>query len=308
MSIAYYIQFEDKNIPEGANIGTLAGLKNKFAEKLENIVFTNNVDDISVKYRKTGVKTVVFYNDSFALTDIDVIVNKLKEYFNSKEEYIITFEDSYIGNSVGARLAAKLDVPFVAHLDELNAKDGNFIAVKRIGETKALHNIVLPARSVNTISFNGILEGSENTDIDIQGFTYESENDLSYRKNKNINNDLIYAKVVVAGGKGLQTPENVKPLEQLANKLNGSIGASKAITDQGWIDESKMIGISNLTVSPDVYYAIGISGAVQHTAGMDKSKYIVAINSDKSAPIFNLADYGVIGDAKEIMQKMMKIL
>nr|WP_243239662.1 electron transfer flavoprotein subunit alpha/FixB family protein [Sulfobacillus harzensis] len=119
---------------------------------------------------------------------------------------------------------------------------------------------------------------------------------------------LESASIVVSGGRGLGAPEGFERLERLAALVGGTVGASRAAVDAGWIDQSRQVGQTGVTVAPDVYFAIGISGAIQHLAGMRQAKRVVAINADPNAPIFRHADLGVVGDFASVLDGMLDVL
>ena len=120
--------------------------------------------------------------------------------------------------------------------------------------------------------------------------------------------DIMDAKILVSGGRGVGSQENFAILQDLADAIGGTVSCSRAVVDSGWMPKELQVGQTGKTVRPNVYFAIGISGAIQHTAGMEESDIIIAINKDETAPIFDVADYGIVGDLNKIVPKLTEEL
>ncbi|MCH5265155.1 MAG: electron transfer flavoprotein subunit alpha/FixB family protein [Lachnospiraceae bacterium] len=120
--------------------------------------------------------------------------------------------------------------------------------------------------------------------------------------------DIMDAKILVSGGRGVGSPENFKLLEDLAEVIGGTVSCSRAVVDNGWKPRDLQVGQTGKTVRPNVYFAIGISGAIQHVAGMEESDIIIAINKDETAPIFDVADYGIVGDLNKVLPQLTEML
>jgi electron transfer flavoprotein alpha subunit len=211
-----------------------------------------------------------------------------------------------MGRDLLPRVAARLGVGLAQDCIEIHVIEGQQLeCVRPVFAGKAYARVrLLMAPAMATLRPNvfslGAPDAGRNAETEI--FTPELSPDQIHASVKEIQVsagqkiELTEANIIVSGGRGMKGPENFPIVEALADALGGAMGASRAAVDAGWIDHHPQVGQTGKTVSPTLYVACGISGAIQHLAGMSSSKYIVAINKDPEAPIFNVADYGIVGD------------
>lgn len=218
---------------------------------------------------------------------------------------------STFGKNLLPRVAAMLDV---AQISEIIAVESADTFVRPIYAGNALATVQSADRikviTVRSTAFDAVQSGNNAPIESIAPASDSAQSTLTGRElTQSVRPELAAANIVVSGGRGLGSAENfTKVLEPLADKLNAALGASRAAVDAGFISNDYQIGQTGKIVAPDVYFAIGISGAIQHLAGMMGSKVIVAINKDADAPIFQVADYGLVGDLFEVVPQLASAL
>lgn len=217
---------------------------------------------------------------------------------------------SSFGKAVMPRIAAKLDVEQVSEITKVVASDtferpiyaGNAIATVQSTD-------IIKALTVRTTAFAPAEKGNAAPVEKIDAVADTGKAVFQFaRSDKSDRPELSSARVVVAGGQGIGSKENFKLVEQLADRLGAAIGASRAAVDAGYVSNELQIGQTGKIIAPDLYIAVGISGAVQHVAGIKDAKTIVAINQDADAPIFLTSDYGIVGDLNEVVPQLMSVL
>jgi electron transfer flavoprotein alpha subunit len=218
---------------------------------------------------------------------------------------------SSMGRDLLPRVAAKLGVGLAQDCVEAHVVDGQQLeCVRPIYAGKAYARVrLLMTPAMATLRPNVFSLGAPDAgrSAETEAFVPELTADQLHaavketQKSAGQKIELTEASIIVSGGRGVKGPENFPLIQQLADTLGGAMGASRSAVDAGWIDHQHQVGQTGKTVSPTLYIACGISGAIQHLAGMSSSKYIVAINKDPEAPIFNVADYGIVGDLFDVV-------
>ncbi|SDH34599.1 electron transfer flavoprotein alpha subunit apoprotein [Alteribacillus persepolensis] len=215
------------------------------------------------------------------------------------------------GKDLAPRIAAKLDCGLVTDAVTVEIEDGQSVFTRPIYSGKAFEKKVMEnGRIFATVRPNNIAPLEEDTSKtgDISSMNVDIKDlrsivkDVVKKSSGGV--DLSEAKIIVAGGRGVKSAEGFQPLEELAEVLGAAVGASRGACDAEYCDYALQIGQTGKVVTPDLYIAAGISGAIQHLAGMSNSKVIVAINKDPEAPIFEVADYGIVGDLFDVIPKL----
>jgi electron transfer flavoprotein alpha subunit len=218
------------------------------------------------------------------------------------------------GRDVAGRLAAKLDVPVIANGLELAADGAVSVGSSIFGATQNVTTVfedrkpaiaLVRPKSFAAESGGGGAATVSAVDADIAD-QHRRVKVVERRTEAASGPKLEEAPIVISGGRGLGDPKNFELLEQLASLIGAAVGASRAVVDAGWVPYAMQVGQTGKTVKPSVYIAVGISGAMQHTVGMKNAKTIIAINRDADAPIFKLADLGVVGDALKILPQVIE--
>ncbi len=255
----------------------------------------------------------------------------LSSVINQYKPEIMLIGATAIGRDLGPRVSARVATGLTADCTQLDI--GDFPLVAREGQEQKHNQLLMtrPAFGGNTIATiacpdnrpqmatvrPGVMqkidriEGAKAVVEEYNpGFTPDNKyvEILDVVKSITDTVDIMDAKILVSGGRGMGCPENFEMLKELADVLGGEVSCSRAVVDAGWEPKDLQVGQTGKTVRPQVYFAIGISGAIQHVAGMEESDLIIAINKDETAPIFEVADYGIVGDALKIVPKLTEVL
>ncbi|EGT5081608.1 TPA: electron transfer flavoprotein subunit alpha/FixB family protein [Clostridioides difficile] len=302
-------------------IGEGRKLADQLGKELEVVIAGYEVEKEVKELLHYSVDKVYYINDPL-LKDFttDGYAISIANLIERKKPEVVLVGATSIGRDIAPRIAGKVGTGLTADCTKLEidstdnkllqtrpAFGGNLMATIVCPKNRPQMSTVRPgvmAKAVRNESETGILEvvTPELTEKMIRTRLVE----ILQQEKKSVN--LTDARIIVSGGRGLKRAEGFELIKELADKLGAEIGASRAAVDSGWIEHSHQVGQTGTTVRPELYIACGISGAIQHLAGMSDSKYIVAINKDAKAPIFSICDYGIVGDLYEIIPEMIESL
>ncbi len=278
----------------------------------EAIVIGNEITNANDAFNFGVEKITHFRNENLNNYSPSAFTDIVSDYAKEIQADYLVFSNTSLGRDLAPRVSVRLNAGCLIDCINLNISDGEVIATRPVYAGKALIDAKLKSEiKILTIRPNVFKpqpkEKAQSSNIIVREVTNPNLKTRTVEvKKSNGKLDVAEADVIVSGGRGLKGPENFYLIENLAEAFGGAVGASRAVVDAGWRPHSEQVGQTGKTVSPSLYVACGISGAIQHLAGMSSSKYIVAINKDKEAPIFSIADYGIAGDVLEVLPKLIE--
>ena len=273
----------------------------------------NVADDELTKLGNYGAKKIIsLKNDALNILDSQAYTAAIAEIAKNEDAKVIVVANNNMGKSIAPRLSVRLKAAIGSGVSKLPVSTEPFVVYKRAYSGNAFANVALKSEvKILTLmqnSFDIVETANEATieagSVSIDGAMVKTQvKDVQKQTGKLL---LTDAEIVVSGGRGMKSADNWAPLEELANVLGAATACSRPVSDEGWRPHEEHTGQTGKIVAPNLYFAIGISGATQHLAGVSASKYIVAINTDKDAPIFEAAQYGIVGDAAKVLPKLVE--
>ena len=309
MGVLVLIEHDNKNI-KASSLNTITAAK-KIDKSVHAIILGENCSSVADQVSKCeGVEEVFIADNSIFKNHVAENISPVIVDLSDKYSHILA-PSSTFGKNIMPRVAALLDV---AQISDIMSIESNDIFIRPIYAGNA--NLKLKSTdskkiiTVRTTNFEATKINRANAKItkigkgEDPGLSKFVKNEL----NKSDRPELTAAGIIISGGRGMESGKNFNLLEEIADKLKAAVGASRAAVDAGFVPNDYQVGQTGKVVAPELYIAVGISGAIQHLAGMKDSKIIVAINKDEEAPIFQVADYGIVGDLFKILPELSKEL
>ena len=257
-------------------------------------------------------RLISIYNEQLTVLDNQMYTSVLSEISGKENASVIIISNNNTGKAIAPRLSVRLKAGIGSGVSRLPLSLNPFTVYKRAYSGNAFAHLVIKSDiKILTLAQNSfdLIETQGNPTIEKLNPTVDGSllktvvKDIQKQSGKIL---LTDADIVVSGGRGMKSPDNWPPLVELANLLGAATACSRPVSDEGWRPHEEHTGQTGKIIAPNLYIAVGISGATQHLAGISSSKYIVAINSDKDAPIFVAAQYGIVGDAMKVLPKLVE--
>jgi electron transfer flavoprotein alpha subunit len=293
----------------------LASYASKVAEMLNTnavALSIGNVDESELKkLGNYGVKKVVSVsNDALKGLDNQAYTSVIAEIAQKEGSKVIILSNNNTGKGLAPRLSVRLKAAIGAGVSQLPLSVSPFTVYKRAFSGNAFAHLELNSDvKIITLAQNSfeLIETANGASVENASVSVDGVKTQIKEVQKQTGKILITdAEIVVSGGRGMKSPDNWGPLVELADLLGAATACSRPVSDEGWRSHEEHTGQTGKIIAPNLYFAIGISGATQHIAGVSSSKFIVAINTDKDAPIFGAAQYGIIGDASKVLPKLVE--
>ncbi|MEI7472882.1 MAG: electron transfer flavoprotein subunit alpha/FixB family protein [Chitinophagaceae bacterium] len=312
MSVLVFIDQSEGHIKKSSfeAAAYAAALAQQIGTSAEGIILGNSTDNLS-NLGHYGLKKVhTISTDSLNQMDAQVYTAVIAEAVQQLAAKVVVFSNNINGKSIAPRLSARLKAGFVSGAVALPDTSNGFVVKKNVFSGKAFANMAINTEikiislNPNSYSFTPTNDIAEIASIAI---SIPASKVAVTAVNKIVGEiPLSEAELVISGGRGLKGPENWGLVTDLAKLLGAATACSRAVADADWRPHHEHVGQTGLAIAPNMYFAIGISGAIQHLAGVNRSKVIVVINKDPEAPFFKAADYGIVGDAFEVMPKIIE--
>src|SRR5512145_462656 len=292
---------------------TARKLADQTGDEVSAILLGSGVEGLAAELGKYGVDKV-FVGDNAAMEPYvtEAHAAMVAKIVKENDPAILLLGASVQGKDLSSRVAAKLATGLATDCTDVKLDGGKFVAIRPMYAGKCFGEIVTSSTPAMASLRPNVFPAAENAKagavvkVDAAVEAQKSKV-LEVQKDTSGKVDLTEANVIVSGGRGMKGPEGFGILEELADVLKGTVGASRAAVDAGWRPQKDQVGQTGKVVSPNLYIACGISGAIQHLAGMSSSKCIVAINKDPEAPIFTKADYGVVDDLFKVVPELTAV-
>lgn len=273
------------------------------------VLLGSGVSPLADKVGHYGVQTIYLADDPVLKNYTPEGYTKVfTDLIKESDPAVVLLAASTRGKDLAPRMAARLAVGLASDCTDIEARDGHLLFTRPIYAGKAMAKVVEETKpQMATVRPNIFPAPGPDTfsSAEVENIPVHTGNIrarvIEMLKEARERVELTEADIIISGGRGMKGPESFALLEELANVLGAAVGASRAVVDAGWRDHSYQVGQTGKVVTPTLYIACGISGAIQHLAGMKTSKYIVAINKDPEAPIFKMADYGIVGDLFKVV-------
>ncbi len=280
------------------------------------VALGSDIDDAVGELAKLGAKTVYKADDSALKSYFcEAYAPTVSKVAEDGEFEVVAAPASNFGKDLMPRVAQRLSAGMASDISGLEVDDGALIykrpmfAGNVIGHMKVETDVaVVTVRQTEFDAAQPVDSESDIKDVDVEDQSVEGKELVAFEKVESARPDLTEARVVVSGGRGLKTTDKFKMLEELTDLLGGALGATRAAVDAGFVPNDLQVGQTGKIVAPDLYIAVGLSGALQHLAGMKGSKVIVAVNKDEEAPIFSISDYGIVADLFNVVPEIIEDL